>query len=169
MALRNITVDDVDSMISYSGGWAGDTSHADALDYGGSLARNRNEGDWATFTFTGALSTPEVQPTRPTDMSFCHLGVAVYYLSPRWPYYVSTRLSLDGGASVLVNLTDPNAPTVPWGARETEMYSILWSAAGLENKQHTVEVTFGNFMVVDGFMCVFSFCFVIVRDRCRFT
>jgi hypothetical protein len=32
------------------------------------------------------------------------LGVAVYYLSPRWPYDVSTRLSLDGGQSVLVSL-----------------------------------------------------------------
>lgn len=76
----------------------------------------------------------------------------MYYLSPRWPYYVSSRLSLDGGPSDLVNLTDPNAPTVPWGARETGPYSILWSAAGLENKQHTVNVTFGNYIIVDGFM-----------------
>ncbi|KAJ7352015.1 hypothetical protein DFH08DRAFT_989980 [Mycena albidolilacea] len=91
-------------MISYSGGWAADASHADALNYGGILARNGNEPGWAIFTFT---------------------GVAVYYLSPRWPYYVSTRLSLDGGPSDLVNLTDPNAPTVPWGALETEKYSIL--------------------------------------------
>jgi hypothetical protein len=35
MALRNITVDDADSMLSYSGGWAADARHADALDYGG--------------------------------------------------------------------------------------------------------------------------------------
>ncbi|KAK6996672.1 hypothetical protein R3P38DRAFT_2565214, partial [Favolaschia claudopus] len=130
-SLRNITIDDADPMISYSSGWAGDSSHLSSLDYGGSLARNQNEPGWAEFTFT---------------------GVAVYYLAPRWPYFVSTRVGLNGLAPDLVNLTDPDAPTKPWGARETTKYSVLWSAKNLDNTQHTVRVSFGNFIVVDGFM-----------------
>ncbi|KAF7335644.1 hypothetical protein MVEN_02219300 [Mycena venus] len=130
-ALQNVTLDDAHPMIKYSTGWAGDSSHLDDLDYGGSLARNGNDGDWASLTFT---------------------GVAVYFMAPRWPYEVTMRLTLDNQDSDLVNLTDPDAPTVPWGARETAKYSVLWSRTDLENTEHTVKATFGNFIVVDAFI-----------------
>ncbi|KAJ6526728.1 hypothetical protein B0H19DRAFT_1084314 [Mycena capillaripes] len=124
--------------VAYSTGWAGDSSHLNTLDYGGSLARNRNQADWAVFTFT---------------------GVAVYYMAPRWPYWVTTRLSLDDAASDLVNLTDPTAATEAVGRPETVAYSILWSGTGLENKQHTFIATLGNYIIMDGFMSALLFIF----------
>jgi hypothetical protein len=90
----------------------------------------------------------------PTHLTFLILGVAVYYLSPRWPYAVSTRLSLDGAPSVLVNLTDSYSSPSPAGGSESSLSSVAWSATGLANKSHTLVATYGNFIIVDGFMCV---------------
>ncbi|KAK7052615.1 hypothetical protein R3P38DRAFT_1651879 [Favolaschia claudopus] len=131
-ALLNVTVDDVDtSMITYQGAWEASSTHVSGLDYGGSHTLSSDDKANASFTFT---------------------GVAVYYLSPRWPYEVTSRLRIDDGAEVLVNLTDPIASSTPNGGSESAMYSVLWSATNLANKTHTVWVTYGNYAVVDGFI-----------------
>ncbi|KAJ7708119.1 hypothetical protein B0H17DRAFT_971690 [Mycena rosella] len=130
-ALLNVTIDDVSPMISYSGKWEPSATHMSGLDYGGSHTLSSDSEASATFIFT---------------------GVAVYYLSPRWPYAVSTRLSLDGGAPILVNLTDSNSsPTLP-GGPESALSSVAWSATSLANKSHTLVATIGNFIIVDGFI-----------------
>ncbi|KAJ7058890.1 hypothetical protein C8F01DRAFT_990301 [Mycena amicta] len=134
--LTNITVDDTDTRsIAYKGTWEPSASHQSSLDFGGSHTFSSDEGASATFAFS---------------------GVAVYYLAPRWPYAVSSRISLDGGIAVLVNLTDPSASSTPAGGSESAPWSIAWFAEGLSQGEHTVVVSMGNYIVVDGFMCVFS-------------
>ncbi|KAJ6526806.1 hypothetical protein B0H19DRAFT_1275641 [Mycena capillaripes] len=130
-ALLNVTVDDTSSLISYDGEWEPSSTHLSGLDYGGSHTLSSDSGASATFIFT---------------------GVAVYYLSPRWPYDVSTRLSLDGGKPVLVNLTDPYTSPSPPGGAESALSSVGWSATGLANTSHTLIATYGNFIIVDGFI-----------------
>ncbi|KAJ7733065.1 hypothetical protein DFH07DRAFT_755043 [Mycena maculata] len=131
-AQQNVTIDDTDfAMITYSGIWEASSTHRSPLDYNGSHTLSSDSAASATFTFT---------------------GVAVYYLSPRWPYAVSTRLSLDGEPSTLVNLTDPNAATTSPGQPESALYSVAWSRTDLANQTHTVVATIGNYIIVDGFM-----------------
>ncbi|KAJ6480382.1 hypothetical protein C8R45DRAFT_1076438 [Mycena sanguinolenta] len=131
-ALLNVSVDDTDlSMINYQGAWEASSTHTSSLDFGGSHTLSSDSAANATFIFT---------------------GVGVYYLSPRWPYSVSSRISIDGQPSVLVNLTDPLASTTPAGGSESAMYSVAWSATNLANTSHTVLVTYGDYVVVDGFI-----------------
>ncbi|KAJ7801341.1 hypothetical protein B0H14DRAFT_2464844 [Mycena olivaceomarginata] len=129
-ALVNMTIDDTDTdMITYQGGtW--DTSSPSVRDYGGTHMWSINTTCAATFIFT---------------------GVDVYYLAPRWPSNVYSRLSLDGQASILVNMTDPN-PLAPSGGAETAMYSVAWSGINLANTSHSVLITFGTYCIVDGFI-----------------
>ncbi|KAF8158628.1 hypothetical protein K438DRAFT_1620396, partial [Mycena galopus ATCC 62051] len=130
----NVSIDDTNmSMITYKGVWEASSAHLSGLDYGGSHTLSSDPTASATFIF---------------------IGVAVYYLSPLWPYYVSTRLSIDGGQSVLVNLTDPYTSSSPPGGSESAESSVRWSAINLANTSHTVVATYGNYIVVDGFMCV---------------
>ncbi|KAJ7478709.1 hypothetical protein B0H11DRAFT_1282009 [Mycena galericulata] len=129
--LSNVTIDDTSPLIKYLGTWEPSSSHLSGLDYGGSHTLSSDAAGSATLIFT---------------------GVAVYYLSPRWPYAVSSRLNIDGGPSTLVNLTDPNASPTPAGGSESAPYSVAWSATNLANTSHTVLVTYGNYIIVDGFM-----------------
>ncbi|KAF7378149.1 hypothetical protein MSAN_00239400 [Mycena sanguinolenta] len=131
-ALFNVSVDDTDmNMITYKGKWEASSTHLSGLDFGGSHTLSSDSTASATFIFT---------------------GVAVYYLSPRWPYDVSTRLSIDGGQAVLVNLTDPLTSPSPPGGSESAVSSVAWSATGLANTSHTVVATYGNYIIVDGFI-----------------
>ncbi|CAK5274394.1 unnamed protein product [Mycena citricolor] len=134
-AFLNVTVDDTDSSIGYIGTWEPSSSHQSPLDFGGSHTFSSDDSGKAVFTFT---------------------GVAVYYLAPRWPYAVSTRLSLDNGIATLVNLTDPDASTTPPGGSESTFSSVAWSAFNLSNSTHSVVATVGieGFIIVDGFMQV---------------
>ncbi|KAJ7823088.1 hypothetical protein B0H14DRAFT_3146164 [Mycena olivaceomarginata] len=86
------------------------------------------------------------------NATFEFVGTAVYYVSPRWPYMVTSRISIDGGAAVSVNLTDLNASPTPIGGSESAMYSVAWSATNLANKSHKILVTYENYIVVDGFL-----------------
>ncbi|KAJ7894328.1 hypothetical protein B0H14DRAFT_3657618 [Mycena olivaceomarginata] len=117
-ALLNVTIDDTDPAIVYSGTWEPSADSAAS----------------ATLTFT---------------------GVAVYYVVPRWPYAVSTQLSLDGGPGVVVNLTDPHASTTGDGGSESAAASVAWAATGLTNTTHRLVLTMaptGNVIVADGFI-----------------
>ncbi|KAJ6610523.1 hypothetical protein B0H10DRAFT_1802149 [Mycena sp. CBHHK59/15] len=142
-ALLNVTIDDTDSMIRYSGTWESSSSHLSGLDYGGSHTVSSDTSGSATFTFT---------------------GVAVYYLAPRWPYAVNTQLTLDGGSSIIVNLTDPKASTTAAGGSESAGFSVAWSATGLTNTSHTLVASMastGQFIIVDGFMCILPLPFLL--------
>ncbi|KAJ7263095.1 hypothetical protein C8J57DRAFT_1719279 [Mycena rebaudengoi] len=130
-AMLNVTVDDTDSAISYTGEWE---RHSSGLNYGGAHAVSADPDGSATFTFT---------------------GVAIYYLSPLWPYAVSTELALDGKLGVIVNLTDPVADTTADSGSESAMYSVVWSATGLDNTTHKLimsKPSTGKYIVTDGFI-----------------
>ncbi|KAJ7474915.1 hypothetical protein FB451DRAFT_1465156 [Mycena latifolia] len=139
-ALLNVTIDDVSPMIAYAGKWEPSGTHRSGLDYGGSHTLSSDDQASATLVFTD-----------PSDASLAP-GVAVYYLSPRWPYAVSTRLSLDGAPPILLNLTDPITSPSPPGGSESAQSAVVWSATGLANKSHTLVATIGNYIVVDGFI-----------------
>ncbi|KAJ7733662.1 hypothetical protein B0H16DRAFT_1328049 [Mycena metata] len=137
-ALINVTIDDTDPAIVYQGSWEASSTHLSSLDYGGSHTVSGDSTASATLTFT---------------------GVAIYYLCPRWPYAVNTEVTLDGGQSVIVNLTDPIASTTAAGGSESAQFSVVWSATGLTNTTHKLVLTMaptGEFIVADGFMCVVS-------------
>ncbi|KAJ7042250.1 hypothetical protein C8F04DRAFT_97215 [Mycena alexandri] len=145
----NITLDDVSPMIKYSGKWEPSSSHMSGLDFGGSHTFSSDSSASATFTFTGALRSP-LPAYLSSNIFFLAPGVAIYYLSPRWPYAVSTRLTLDGGSSTLVNLTDPATSPSPPGGSESALTSVVWSATGLANASHTLVATIGNYIIMDG-------------------
>ncbi|KAJ7511364.1 hypothetical protein B0H11DRAFT_1700578 [Mycena galericulata] len=131
-ALLNVSVDDGDlSVITYQGTW--ELGSPSNLDFGGNHRYSTDAAASATFTFT---------------------GVAVFYLAPRWPSAVSTQLSLDGGQTVVVNLTDPTVATTG-GGLESAGWSVAWADTGLENTTHRLlmnRAPGGEFTVVDGFL-----------------
>ncbi|KAF7324483.1 hypothetical protein MKEN_00489000 [Mycena kentingensis (nom. inval.)] len=133
-AFSNITIDDTDSQIVYSGLWDPSSTHRSSLDYGGSHTFSSDPTASATFKFT---------------------GVAVYFLAPLWPYSVTTQISLNGGVAEVLNLTDPLASTTSTGGSESALSAPVWSKTGLKNTSHTVVVSMGpakDGIVVDGFM-----------------
>lgn len=85
------------------------------------------------------------------------LGVAIYFLSPRWPYAVTTAVSLDSGPSFLIDLVDHSRPNAGEGP-ETVQSQVVWNATGLSNTQHTLVISVGqgqSYGIVDGLMSVF--------------
>ncbi|KAJ7717603.1 hypothetical protein B0H14DRAFT_2412634 [Mycena olivaceomarginata] len=115
----NVTLDNTDSSITYQGEWESPSRHKSSLDYSGNHAYSSDPSANATLTFA---------------------GVAVYYLVPRWPYPVTTQLSLDGGPGIVVNLTDPNASPTDGGSEST-VSSVAWSVSGLSNTTHHLVLT----------------------------
>ncbi|KAK0199895.1 hypothetical protein DFS33DRAFT_1457080 [Desarmillaria ectypa] len=133
-ALINITVDDTSSMINYKGSWDGSGSHTSSLDYGGSHTLSSDSSASATFTFT---------------------GIAVYFLSPLWPYPVSVMITVDGGVETILNLTDPVASSTDSGGSESSQSDVRWCMTGLSHSLHKAVVSMppsGNWVVVDGFI-----------------
>ena len=54
----NVSVDDSDGRISYSGtGWEGSSQHPSSLDFGGGHSVSTNPGGTASLTFVGANKT----------------------------------------------------------------------------------------------------------------
>ncbi|KAG8859384.1 hypothetical protein FRB96_004599 [Tulasnella sp. 330] len=133
-ALRNITIDDTDSIIQYSGNWEPDSQHLSDLDYGGAHTVSSQSTATATFGFT---------------------GVAVYYMSPLWPYPVTSQLTLDNGASVEVDLQDHSVTSTSTQGEETVQSAPVYGFTGLENGVHTLVVSMaagGQYVIADAFM-----------------
>ncbi|CAG7846575.1 SubName: Full=Uncharacterized protein {ECO:0000313/EMBL:CCA67792.1} [Serendipita indica DSM 11827] len=131
--LTNITVDDNDASISYTGRWDGVNAHPSSLNYGEYHTVTEDPQAKAVFTFT---------------------GIAVYYISSLWPYLVDSYVSLDGATPVYVNLTVP--PGMPYDVAEIGseviMWKAIWGAQNLCNTVHTLTVTRGTTHgIVDAF------------------
>ncbi|TFK23584.1 hypothetical protein FA15DRAFT_670400 [Coprinopsis marcescibilis] len=131
-ALRNVTVDDDSERIAYRppGAWFMSDNHT--LDHGYAHMLTQTPNASATFNFT---------------------GVAIYFLSPLWPYLVTTAISLDSGPVTLVNLVDRSRPDTGGFGEETVQSRVIWSAINLNNTQHTLRMSVGAsqpFAVVDG-------------------
>ena len=82
-------------------------------------------------------------------------GIAVYFLSPLWPYTVSTALTLDSRPTNIVDLTDYGSPLTTGGGSETVRSAVVWSAENLSNTTHTLRISVGRGQqnaIVDGLM-----------------
>ncbi|KAF8967542.1 hypothetical protein BDZ97DRAFT_1755965 [Flammula alnicola] len=130
-AQRNVTFDDRDPSIVYAPAGAWVQSQNDTLDFGGGHMLTQNPNATATFKFT---------------------GVAIYFLSPKWPYEVNTAVSLDSGPLFLIDLVDHTSPSTGQGP-ETVQSAVVWNATGLNDTQHTLVISVGpgqSFGIVDG-------------------
>lgn len=127
---QNVTVDDTSSSIQYTGQWSNSTSSD--LDYGGTHAYTTSTTSEAFFNFT---------------------GVAIYFMSPLWPYAVSTALTLDSRPTIIVDLSDQNSAATEGGGPETVRSGVVWSAENLPNSNHTLRISVGRGQqnaIVDG-------------------
>ncbi|KAF9445836.1 hypothetical protein P691DRAFT_762149 [Macrolepiota fuliginosa MF-IS2] len=116
VAQRNVTVDDMDNAIVYTNsGWS--ISTFSTLDYNGTHHLTNDDKALATFTFT---------------------GTAVYFVSPLWPYAVSTQLQLDSQSPISLNLTDPTHRTPDSAGSESVSFAVIWGSGPLSNTTHTV-------------------------------
>jgi len=84
-------------------------------------------------------------------------GVAVYFLSPLWPYHLAMTARVDDSIVQIINVTDPNTPTNFLGAA-TAPFSVVWALTGLVNGPHTLALSSASSMNgthninIDGFM-----------------
>ncbi|KAF8192121.1 hypothetical protein BJ912DRAFT_1058064 [Pholiota molesta] len=60
-----------------------------------------------------------------------------HFWSPRWPYLVTTDISIDGRIFT-VNLQDPNAPEQPSGGGATVASSVAFSYFGTTTQEHMI-------------------------------
>jgi hypothetical protein len=82
------------------------------------------------------------------------LGTAIYFLSPLWPYNVTTFVSLDSSPPFRIDLVDYSRPNVGQGG-QTVSTGVRWKAEGLFNTLHTLKISVGKgerFAIVDGLM-----------------
>ena len=83
-------------------------------------------------------------------------GVAVYFMSPLWPYSVTTSLSLDSDTPTLLDLRD-YSQAFDQDAPETAASAVVWGATGLANTQHQLIISVGAGQataIVDGIMYI---------------
>ena len=69
----------------------------------------------------------------------------MYYLSTLFAGYnpgVSTRLVLDSGPAIFVNLTDPNTNRDPTSAGDPKP-AVRWGISGMSNGTHKLVVSLG--------------------------
>ncbi|KAL0950269.1 hypothetical protein HGRIS_010249 [Hohenbuehelia grisea] len=132
--VANVTLDDSSSNIRYFGKWIKSTLGQSPLNYGGAHAVTALTNATAVIPFD---------------------GVAVYFMSPKWPFDMKTQLRLDNGPLELVDLTDrtravtPNART---NATESLQSQVVWSKKGLSNTAHSLHVSVPpgySFAIVD--------------------
>ncbi|KAF8646481.1 hypothetical protein AX16_007193 [Volvariella volvacea WC 439] len=129
-AQRNVTIDDIDARINYQPREAWYLSAPTELNAGGAHMLTSTPGASATFTFK---------------------GTAIYFMSPLWPYHVTTALQLDNRDPDLLVLVDRSRPDTG-GGPETVQSSIVWSATGLDDTEHRLLIYVGDsepFAIVD--------------------
>lgn len=132
---RNVTVDDWDPSVTWVGSWT------QTLPGFGK-------------PFNGTYRTAKDDPSAYAEFKFT--GVAIYFISARWPYAVSTRLTLDpqspDAKPLLLKLEDYNTTTIQ---ENFGLAMVLASARDLEYKEHTVRVDVGPnemYSVFDAFI-----------------
>ncbi|PPR04849.1 hypothetical protein CVT24_007237 [Panaeolus cyanescens] len=153
-AQRNVTVDDWESSISYSPPGAWTMSANTSLDFGGAHMLTQNPSATAVFNFTGEPdnSVSSSSPNAVLTLSLFELGIAIYFLSPLWPYHVTTAVSLDSGPTTLIDLVDHSSPNIGTGP-ETVPFRAVWSATGLSDTAHSLRIFVGQgepYAIVDG-------------------
>lgn len=125
LALKNVTLEDTDESISWEGVWTRiSPGFGNPEDGHNTYMSTRSRESYAEFKFT---------------------GVAVYFVSPRWPYPATTRLTLDPSSPdavpLVLNLEDTDTKTTE---EEFGRRLVLASATGLANVEHVVRVDVGE-------------------------
>ncbi|KIY44007.1 hypothetical protein FISHEDRAFT_18790, partial [Fistulina hepatica ATCC 64428] len=124
----NVTIDDTSSNITYSGTW--EEGAGDAYDYGGNHKITYDTSATAVFKFT---------------------GTAIYFLSPLWPYEVTTQVVLDDGSATTLDLQDQDVAVTEDGG-ECALYRAVWGATDLDDTDHTLTMSVASgqsFAIVD--------------------
>lgn len=152
-AKHNLTVEETDPSIDYEppGAWDPDVLPVSSFDHGKSHTASSNPDAVATFTFVGTqyLIIFYFILNEPSP------GVAVYYMSPLWPFPIGVVIDLDSEGGFPVDLQDSSRPPASSDNSETVRSNVVWGATGLENGTHQVTVSMGQdsqFVVVDAFM-----------------
>jgi hypothetical protein len=160
-AAVNVTINDNDSSITYSPPGAWSQSAPNTLDFSGAHMLTQNPNATASFNFTGKFSSVYfffIPFLSKLGCSSIYPGIAVYFLSPLWPYTVNTAVSLDSGSITLIDLVDHSRPSTGQGP-ETVQSQVVWNATGLTNTQHNLRISVGAgqpFAIVDALMYVLS-------------
>jgi len=79
-------------------------------------------------------------------------GVAIYYMAPKWPFAVTTLLTVDSDPPVVVTMTSPSSVN-PGGPNTVSQ--VLWGRTGLSNTEHTIVMSLvpgDEFVLVDALM-----------------
>jgi len=134
--MRNITIDDTDPSIVYSGTWDSTSDTQNPLAYDGAHHVSFGANATATWHFT---------------------GVAFYYIAPMWAYPVNTLIKIDNGnVTHNVDLDNHSLPQTKSGLQESIGWSVLWGSGELENTLHTIVASRPpggpQYVVVDAFM-----------------
>ncbi|ESK87291.1 hypothetical protein Moror_5756 [Moniliophthora roreri MCA 2997] len=116
-AYKNITLDDVDSLIHYSVGW--------------SVPPTSNIG--GSHHLTGYREN--------ASLVFDFTGVAVYIISPLWPYKVGGFVSIDATPPIGIDMRDYTRPDPGMvHGEETVNTSVIWGMTELANTAHSLRV-----------------------------
>ncbi|KAF9445838.1 hypothetical protein P691DRAFT_244559 [Macrolepiota fuliginosa MF-IS2] len=127
--LSNVTIDDNNSAIRYIGNW--NLSAWNVLDEGGYHMLTDDPNAVAIFEFT---------------------GVAVFFLSPRWPYDVTTQVQLDSSPPEVLSLRDLDTPKSDGGGESVGSH-IIWGVEDLANQSHQLRISVAagqQWAIVDG-------------------
>lgn len=121
LAFHNVSIDDSDPSVVYSGSWNVVLPGYGMAENGTyKIAKNDSQA-YATVKFH---------------------GVAVYYLSQKWPFPVTTDITLDDGPALLLDLQEyREMGTIP--EEEYGQAVVIASATGLKNREHTVRLSVG--------------------------
>lgn len=163
--LHNVTVYSSDPSITYTpptGSWISSVNNS--LDAGNFHKLTQDTTATANFTFNGCSISVVLWSLHVLILEKFSLssGIAIYYMSPRWPYLVNTAVSLDYEPPILLDLEDHSQPNVGQGP-ETIQSQVIWNAGGLTNTQHSLLISVGTgqpYAVVDALMYYLA-CFLI--------
>jgi MYXO-CTERM domain-containing protein len=149
--MLNLTVDDGDPSITYSGTWSSATGTS--WDQNGTCHWSSTDSNAsATFIFTGAglLISSVFKCMSYRDST----GVAIYYWSPKWPYSAAILPDLDeGNINEIVDLQDHAASLMANGS-PTVKSQVIWGKTSLKNTTHKLRASLapnGDGVSVDAF------------------
>ncbi|KAF8164702.1 hypothetical protein B0H34DRAFT_208029 [Crassisporium funariophilum] len=117
-AATNISIDDTETDVVYFPHYAWARQSHPALFAGGTLMISAGEESYATFTFN---------------------GTAIYFMSPLWPFRITTEISLDALEPQHLDLQDYTIPAQGAGP-PTARSRIVAKYDGLANAEHTLRV-----------------------------
>ncbi|KAF8801568.1 hypothetical protein BYT27DRAFT_7341887 [Phlegmacium glaucopus] len=131
---RNISIDDQDPLFVYTGTWQRLPDDVGMDQMGGHMLAESPDA-FATITYTFA---------------------SVYFLSPLWPYKVTTEYGIDGSEPIKIDLQDYSRNSSNNGVA-TVASNVVGQWLSTVNKQHTIRISVppgDKYAVVDMFTFV---------------